>query len=128
MKKMKKTKKMRFSDIHSIEDIRKQKARLKKKISSAEESIGGKTDIGKLLLNATSNIKSSFSESDGNIEILGDLLPIGMKYLTRQIKKNINKKKFRRFLIYATLGSATAYLAYRFIQNRKDESVPDLEA
>jgi len=113
-----KMKVMKFRNIHSLEDLHRQKVKLKKKLSLTEQSISSKTDIGKLLVSSSDKISGSFSEPNGNIEILGALLPIGIKYLTRQIKKNPDKKKVRKLLIYLAIGGAASFMVYKFIRNR----------
>lgn len=111
-----------FSNIHSLEDIRKRKLRLQQKLDITEKSISDKTDITKLLFNSSERLSSLFGEKDKTSEIIGSLLPLGIKYLLRQIRNNPKKKPFKRVLIYSALGSLTAFLVYQYFKKRKEKS------
>jgi len=111
-----------FSNIHSLEDIRKRKLRLQQKLNTTEKSISDKTDITKLLFNSNERLSGLFGEKDKTSEILGYLLPLGIKYLFRQIQNNPGKKPFKRVLIYSVFGSLTALMVYQYFKKRKEKS------
>ena len=111
-------KKMIFSNIHSLEDIHKRKLRLNKKLSVIEKSISDKTELAKLLFNTNERLNSLFGKKDSKLEVIGYLLPLGIKYILKQIHNNPDRKHFKRLLIYSALGSVSALMIYQYLVNR----------
>ncbi len=115
-------KKMKFKDIHSLEDIVKVKRQLKKKVRVTEKSFSDRTDLRTLLLNDNKSSGSLFSEDNWNPEMLWYLLPLGIKRIFTYIQKKSNKKQFKRILKYSAIGSVLAFSAYQILVKRKDET------
>jgi hypothetical protein len=108
-----------FNNIYFLDDIQKRKRRLKKKLRVAEKSIIKEVDFGKSFFSSERRLSSLFDdiEGDSTREIIGYLLPLGLKYVLKQIKKSPNKKLYKRLLIYTVLGSLSALMVYKYMAN-----------
>lgn len=112
-----------FSSIQSLEDIHKQKLRLRNKLRLTEKSISKKSSIVDLLFKKDERISSFFDEKNNIHELINYVLPLGLKYLLKIIRNNTNRKPNKRVLIYTILGSVSALLVYLYMGNlRKPES------
>jgi len=114
---------MIYNNIHSLEDIHKQKLRLKKNLKGIEKSISEKTDIVKLLFSTGERKSSLLGEKNNKLGIIGYILPLGIKYILKQIKKNPLKKQYKSLIIYSAIGSVSAFLIYQYLKQRKTKSV-----
>ena len=108
-------KKTKFKNIHSLEDIREVRLQLKKKVKLTEKSISEKTDLGKILIGALGNKGGTSGDKESYLEALGYLLPAGLKYIIKILKKNTGKKQFKRLLIYSAIGGAIALSVYQVL-------------
>ena len=111
-----------YNNIHSLEDIHKRKLRLKKKLSVIEKSISDNTDVAKLLFNTNDGLSSLFAEKDSKLEITGYLLPLGIKYIIKQIQKSLDRKHYKTLIIYTVLGSVSAFLVYQYMKHRETKT------
>ena len=115
-------KKTKFKNIHSLEDIHKTRLKLKKKIRLTEKSISRKTDLGKLLIRSLEKKANIPGGMDSSPEVIGYLLPLGLKYVLGLFKRNISKKQFRRLLIFSAIGGALALSVYKIITRKKTDT------
>jgi len=111
-----------FRNIHSLEDIKKRKLRLKKKLGVIEKSISDKTDVAKLLFDTKKGLSSLFDEKDSSLEIIASLLPLGIKYLFKNIQNIPGRKYYKSLIIYTALGGVSAFLVYKYLQQRKTDT------
>ena len=120
-------KKTKFKNIHSLEDIREARLRLKKKVKLTESYISEKTDLGKILIGAVGKKGSASSDKESYLEAIGYLLPAGFKYVLKTLKKNIGKKQFKRLLIYSAIGGALALTVYQVLGKGQSAEAEDEE-
>ena len=114
---------MIYNNIHSLEDIHKQKLRLKKNLKAIERSISEKSDIVRLLLNTSERKSSSSGDKNNKLELIGYILTTGIKYIREQIKSNPQKKQYKSLIIYSAIGSVSAFMIYQYLKQTKAKSV-----
>jgi len=117
-------KKSIFDDIHSFEDIQKQRLRLEKKLRDTEKSISEKTDITRLLFKTKKGHSGFDSETDYKTVIIGSVLPLGINLIMKMIRDNLDKKVLRKIIIYSIYGSVSALLVYSYFNYQKTKSDP----
>jgi hypothetical protein len=122
VRRKRKMKRTVFSNIQSLEDLHKRKLRLEKKLIVTEKSISEKTDIAKLLINTSKRAGSLSGENDSDLEVLGYLLPLGIKLLLKQIQNNPDKIPLKRLLFYFIVGSIPTLLVYKYMEKSKSKS------
>lgn len=119
---MKMKKKAKFSNVHSLEDIRDLKLRLNKKIRVTEKSISDKTDIIGYLFNIK-EIKGGLNDENGDKQgIAGYLIKLGIKYVMELLQKKSTSKSVKRFLFYSALAGVSAFAVYKFMEKRKNKT------
>jgi hypothetical protein len=115
-------KKTKYRNLHSLDDIHNARLQLKKKMRLTEKSISKKTDLGKLLLGAFEKTSGIPIDKDSSVELIGYLLPVGLKYVLKLLKKNTGSKKLRRLLIYSAIGGALAITFYQVLAKKQQGS------
>jgi|GEM_PF-2540555 len=117
-----KRKKTTFSHIHTLEDIRNDRQRLKTRLNEAENILSAKTDLVNLLFCQGEKSGGFFGKKDLKTEILEYLLPLGFNYARKLFKNYSAKKSHQKILIYAAFGSVAALLVYKFLKSRKTKA------
>ena len=112
-------KKSIFDDIHSFEDIQKQRLRLEKKLKETEKSISEKTDITRLLFNPKKAHSGFGSGTDYKTVIVESILPLGINLILKVIRDNLDKKLLKKIIIYSIYGSVSALLVYSYLNYQK---------
>ena len=108
-----------FKDIHSFEDIQKQKLALEKKLRVTEKSISEKTDLTRILFNNKAGLGRILGEKGGKTELIQNVLPLVINFIQKQIQNNPHMKLIRRVVIYSIFGSVSAFLVYKYLIYRK---------
>ena len=110
-------------DIHSLEDIQKQKLRFEEKLNAEQKSISDHSDIARFIFNAQRGNISNGGETDSTLEIIESLLPTGINFIVMNIQINPDRRLLQRLIIYSIFGSVTALIVHKYLKYQKARSL-----
>ena len=113
---------VKYKNIHNLEDLRKVKLKLEKKIRLTEKSISEKTDFGKLLLGTFQKMGNISSDKINGPEVIGYLFPAALHFILKNLKNDLSKKQIKRLMVYTVIGGLVAFTFYKVLGKRQTDT------